>query len=128
MPERNNDEPLRVLMTTDAVGGVWTYSIDLAEALAPLGVNVLLAVLGPPPTSDQLAEARRLPNVEIDFGPFGLEWFPDTSDLEMSRAGEWLRSLASRFEADVVHVNSYAAATAIRDRPTVVVAHSCVYS
>ena len=25
---------LRLLLTTDAVGGVWTYSLDLAQALA----------------------------------------------------------------------------------------------
>ncbi|HEX8375447.1 MAG TPA: hypothetical protein VF606_09745, partial [Geminicoccaceae bacterium] len=38
-----------VLMTTDAVGGVWTYSLDLAAALATRGVRTTLAVLGPAP-------------------------------------------------------------------------------
>ena len=36
-------------MTTDAVGGVWTYSRELAGALAGEDVEVVLAVLGPPP-------------------------------------------------------------------------------
>jgi glycosyltransferase involved in cell wall biosynthesis len=115
-------------MTTDAVGGVWNYSVDLIEALAPLGVKVLLAVLGPPPTDEQLTITRKLLNLEIESGRFDLEWFPDTSDFEVDRAGEWLRDLATKFEAEVVHLNGYAPATAIRDRPTVVVAHSCVYS
>ena len=29
---------MRVLMTADAVGGVWTYALELARALAPHGV------------------------------------------------------------------------------------------
>jgi glycogen(starch) synthase len=31
--------PARILMTADAVGGVWTYALDLAAGLAPLGLR-----------------------------------------------------------------------------------------
>ena len=41
--------PTRLLMTADAVGGVWTYALDLAAGLAPFGVETTLAVLGPAP-------------------------------------------------------------------------------
>ena len=44
-----NDAPFRterVLMTADAVGGVWTYCLDLAKALGEQGVKVTLAVMG----------------------------------------------------------------------------------
>ena len=34
----------RVLMTADAVGGVWTYALELARGLADQGVETLLAV------------------------------------------------------------------------------------
>ena len=34
----NGASPARCLMTTDAVGGVWTYALDLAEAFAERGV------------------------------------------------------------------------------------------
>ena len=34
----------RVLMTADAVGGVWPYSLDLASALHSRGVEVTIAV------------------------------------------------------------------------------------
>ena len=40
---------MKLLLTTDAVGGVWTYSLDLARALAPHGVETVLAVMGPVP-------------------------------------------------------------------------------
>src|SRR5712675_1302271 len=35
-----------LLMTADAVGGVWTYAVDLSRALAARGVAVTLAVIG----------------------------------------------------------------------------------
>ena len=44
---------MRVLMTTDAVGGVWAYALELATALR---VEVVLAVLGPAPDPDQRAD------------------------------------------------------------------------
>ena len=41
--------PRCVLMTADAVGGVWTYALDLARGLSAQGVQVSLALLGPEP-------------------------------------------------------------------------------
>ena len=36
-------------MTTDTVGGVWTYAVELAAALAERDVEVTLATMGGPP-------------------------------------------------------------------------------
>ena len=47
----------RALVTTDAVGGVWTYSLDLARGLAAADIETTLVVLGPPPTPEQMADA-----------------------------------------------------------------------
>ena len=44
-------------MTADAVGGVWTYALDLAGGLSRHGVETMLAVLGPEPSAEQRAEA-----------------------------------------------------------------------
>jgi glycosyltransferase involved in cell wall biosynthesis len=46
---------MKLLLTTDAVGGVWHYTAELATALAARGVECVVAVLGPPPTADQRA-------------------------------------------------------------------------
>ena len=53
--------PLRLLMTADAVGGVWQYAPDLAGALADHGVETTLAVLGPAPSAQALAQAVAIP-------------------------------------------------------------------
>ena len=38
--------PLHILMTADAVGGVWQYALTLASELANCGHRITLAVLG----------------------------------------------------------------------------------
>ena len=50
--------PARVLLSTDAVGGVWSYTIDLARGLADRGIEPVMAVLGPPPTEDKVQQAQ----------------------------------------------------------------------
>ena len=37
---------MRVLMTADAVGGVWTYAVELVRALERDGVEFTLATMG----------------------------------------------------------------------------------
>ena len=51
----------RVLMTADAVGGVWDYALQLAEGLGTCGVEVTLATMGPLPRDDQRALPGRSP-------------------------------------------------------------------
>lgn len=112
-------------MTTDAVGGVWTYAFELCKALP--SVNFLLANMGPLPSHDQRRELLDLPNVEIIETTYKLEWSEDPwRDLE--RAGEWLLQLESKWQPDLVHLNGYVHATLGWSSPVVVAAHSCVLS
>jgi glycogen synthase len=59
--------------------------------------------------------------------PCRLEWMDDPWD-DVRRSGEWLLDVASRWGADVVHLNGYAHAALDWPVPTVVAAHSCVCS
>ena len=68
--------PTRVLMTVDAVGGVWRYALELARGLTSAGTEVVLAVMGPPATPEQLAEAAAINGVRVVEGSFDLEWMP----------------------------------------------------
>lgn len=110
-------------MTTDAVGGVWTYAAELIAGLNGLGVEVDLAVLGPAPTDEQ---RKRLPDLaSYRHRPFRLEWMDDPWD-DVAGTTEWLLELAA--DADVVHLNGYAYAAADFSVPVLVVGHSCVLS
>src|SRR5256885_15144572 len=99
--------PVQVLMTTDSIGGVWNYSLELCSALGAHGVRVALAVLGGLPSSAQRRQAEQLPNVTLHESTFRLEWMPDPwADLDL--AGDWLLSLEAAVGADLVHLNHLA--------------------
>ena len=120
-----NPPRLRILMSTDAVGGVWSYAIELCRALPQ--VDFLMANMGPFPTSDQRREIRSLPNAELMEGSFLLEW-EEHPWRDLERAGKWLLSLERGFRPDLIHLNGYVHAALPWSAPVLVVAHSCVLS
>ena len=123
----SDSRPLRILMTADAVGGVWQYTVELVRRLAAEGAEVLVAILGPAPSAEQRDELRRLPRVGFAERSLALEWEPNPwADVDAS--GQWLLELDSQFHADVVHLNGCAHAALPWGKPVLVVAHSCVYS
>jgi glycogen synthase len=118
---------LSVLMTTDGVGGVWSYALGLIEALQSHRVEVTLATMGPALSEDQRRQAGRLPHLRLRESTFRLEWMNDPW-ADVDRAGRWLLDLEETVRPDVVHLNGYAHAALPWSRPTLVVAHSCVCS
>lgn len=119
-------KPVRLLMTTDAVGGVWTYALDLTAELARRGVHTTLAVLGPAPASDQAGAARAVPGLDLALTGLPLDWAA-CEPAEVARAGRAVAALAREVRADLVHLNGPALAAQARfDAPVVGVCHSCV--
>ena len=118
---------IHVLMTTDAVGGVWVFATSLAEELCRRGNRVTLVTLGPPPSRDRLAALRQYPNLWVEPTDLALEWM-DPEGTDFARAGGVLSKIAERIRPDVVHLNSYREAAFAWPAPTLVVAHSCVRS
>ena len=118
---------LRVLMTTDTVGGVWTYASTLARELCNTGIEVFLVTLGPEPRSDQLDAVAGISGLTVEITDLALEWI-DPEGLDFRRATDRLTSIERRIRPDVVHLNSYREAVSGWRAPVVVVAHSCVRS
>ncbi len=114
-----------VLMTVDAVGGVWSYALGLCAALPD--IRFILATLGPRPRPAQRAAASRLDNVILVESDFRLEWMTG-GQADITASTRWLEALALKHEVDLVHVNGYAQARLGSDCPIVVVAHSDVLS
>lgn len=116
-----------VLMTTDAVGGVWRYSLDLCRELSRGGSTVTLVCLGPPPTEAQRAQAGVIPGLTLREHAEPLEWMPEPWS-GVDRAGRYLRALCDELRPDVVHLNGYSHGALDFGVPKVVVGHSCVLS
>ena len=68
-----------LLLTTDTVGGVWTYAVELARALKPHGVRIALATMGAPLRPDQRVQVEPLDNVRLSESGYRLEWMPASS-------------------------------------------------
>jgi glycosyltransferase involved in cell wall biosynthesis len=116
-----------VLLTADAVGGVWTFAMELAEQLSRLGVRSTIATMGDRPRAAQREMAARVPNLRVVESEFKLEWMEDPW-RDVALAGEWLLGLEDEERPDVVHLNGYVHASLSWRAPCVVGAHSCVLS
>lgn len=116
----------RILMTADAVGGVWTYALELAQGLAAQGVHTTLAVLGPPPSAGQRDAAAAVPGLLLQETRLPLDWLADRPDA-VEAAGASIATMARLGGVDLVHLNSPAlAAGASFPVPVVGACHSCV--
>lgn len=117
--------PERILMTADAVGGIWTYALELARGLAAEGGEVLLAVLGPAPDAGQQAAAAAIPGLRLVVTGLDLEWRDQAGPLS-PEAKRRLLALEQAFRPELIHVNGFREAASGFKAPVVVVAHSCV--
>lgn len=117
--------PYRILMTTDTVGGVWTYSLELCRALP--GVEFHLVTMGAYMSKGQRAEIEALNNVKVYETQYALEWMENPWE-DIDASGEWLLSLEGMLKPDIVHLNAYSYGALPFRAPKVVVAHSDVFS
>ena len=112
-------------MTTDAIGGIWTYSLDLGRALARKEFKVVLAVLGPglDPIKSATAAQAGIEIVDTGISP---EWLAgDAADIDHGAAT--LATLARTHDTDLVHLNHPAfAAGGHFEAPVLSACHSCL--
>lgn len=117
--------PARLLLSSDAVGGVFTYALDLARGLAAYGVETTLALLGPAASSSQRASAALVPGLELVPTGLPLDWLTEDR-RQIADASSAIAALADRCRVDVVHLNTPSLACAHYGRPVVVGLHSCL--
>ncbi|MET0250737.1 MAG: glycosyltransferase family 4 protein [Novosphingobium sp.] len=119
------ERTMRVLMTADAVGGVWQYATELAAGLTHYGIEVVLAVLGPAPDGARRQAANAIRGLTLSETGLALDWL---SDAESTRdAAARVAALARQEKVDLVHLNSPAlAAEQSFSMPVVGVVHGCL--
>jgi glycosyltransferase involved in cell wall biosynthesis len=122
MPGRLN----RLLLTTDAVGGIWRYTLDLASGLSERGIDCVIAVLGPPPDAAQSAEATAIRGVTLVRTGQPLDWTAETPEA-LLKAAERVATIAALMGAQSVHLHTPALlGEAAWPAPVLAVHHSCV--
>ena len=119
------DKGMKILMTTDTVGGVWVYSLELCKALQEYDVEVHLAAMGAWPSEAQMQEVAAIKNTTLYKSDFKLEWMEDPWE-DVEKSNKWINSIYHTIYPDVVHMNNYAHIGEDWTCPIVTVFHSCV--
>ena len=114
---------MKVLMTADTVGGVWTYAMELTRALPD--VEFTLATMGRRASAGQRGEVP--PNVDLVESEYKLEWQDDPWD-DVDESGRWLLDLERKTNPAIVHLNGFSHGALAFEAPKLVVGHSCVLS
>jgi glycosyltransferase involved in cell wall biosynthesis len=117
----------KILMTTDNLGGVWTYTMELLAEFEKYDITTALAIMGNPLTENQKNQLSSLKNVEVLYSNYKLEWMENPWE-DVDTAGEWLLNIRDEFHPDLVHLNSYSFGALNWGVPVVTVAHSDVIS
>lgn len=119
--------PKKILMTADSIGGVWTYCTDLCKKFNEYNIKVALAVMGKKLSEQQHEEISELRNVQLYQSSLKLEWMENPWE-DINTSYKWLLNIKNKFKPDIVHLNSYSHGSVNWNVPSVVVAHSDVFS
>jgi glycosyltransferase involved in cell wall biosynthesis len=117
----------KILMTTDNLGGVWTYTMELLTELEKHNISAALAIMGSPLTANQKNQLNSFKQVEVHYSNYKLEWMENPWE-DVDTAGEWLLNIRDEFHPDLIHLNSYSFGALNWGVPVVTVAHSDVIS
>src|SRR5947209_13203445 len=123
---------MRVLITTDTVGGVWTFTQELAAGLLQYGCPVEMVSFGRAPVQEQQEQCTALERYHP--GRFRylatdvpLEWMED-NDRAFEDGARILNEEILRFSPDIIHSNQFCYGSLQGPVPRVVTAHSDVLS
>ena len=109
-------------LTTDTIGGIWNYSVDLANGMSAAGHRVSLATVGPAATAAQRAELN--PRIQLEETRLPLDWLAG-HPAELEDAAETLAGLSRHSNAALLHAPAFIG-RADWPVPVAVMAHSCL--
>lgn len=117
----------RILLTGDTEGGVWTFTLELADGLLDRGAEVCLATFGTTVTESQKQSVSEIPGLRWLHHDSKLEWMHEPwADIE--RAGHWLKEVAGQWQPDLIHLNTLCHGALPWNVPVVITHHSSVAS
>lgn len=122
---------MRLLMTTDPIGGVWTFTSELAAELLSRGYAIALVSFGRALSAEQ---RKWVNNLTIRFPQFQytachvpLEWMQENASAYT--ASEFLLlKLCDRYKPDALLLSQFCHGALPVDLPKIVIAHSDVLS
>jgi glycosyltransferase involved in cell wall biosynthesis len=123
---------MRILLTTDTIGGVWTFTKELTTELLKGGHAVALVSFGRQPSHEQQTwcAAQNLAHgssFQYTASNAPLEWMQDNEFVYKQGAGV-VSHVARQFQPDILHSNQFCFGAMSLNIPKIVTAHSDVLS
>ena len=118
---------MHILVTTDTLSGVWTYTRELVTGLAGRGVRVTLVSFGEIPVPEQTAWMDSLRGLEYRPTAFRLDWMQDAEE-HFTESSAYLRALVKERKPDLLHFNHPCYGSLAVGSPRIVAAHGDLIS
>jgi len=118
---------VHVLLTTDTVSGVWTYTQELVTGLLGRGIRVTLVSIGNIPLPQQISWMDKLEGLDYRPTAFRLDWMED-GPQDFRDSSTYLTALIKEVKPDLLHFNELCYGTLPVKTPRVVVAHGDLIS
>ena len=123
---------MRILLTTDTTGGVWTFTKELTTELLQRGHAIALVSFGDPPTHEHLAWCTAQTTAygssfQFTASNAPLEWMEKNEFVFKHGAGV-LFHIANYFQPDLLHSNQFCFGALSTKLPKLVTAHTDVMS
>ncbi len=119
---------MHLMITTDTIGGVWQYTMQLARALARYNIAATIISIGRAPSLEQRTDLSLLPNLRGHFNlPYKLEWM-QASRGDIAEARGDLSNLIAQLQPDLLHSSQFCFGDLPTACPRLVVAHSDIIS
>jgi glycogen(starch) synthase len=121
------DKPVHVLVTTDTLSGVWTYTQELVSGLINRGARVTLVSLGDIPLPQQTSWMENLSGLDYRPTAFCLDWMQE-GQRDFIDSCQYLTGLVKELKPDLLHLNHLCYGGLPVKTPRIVVAHGDLIS
>jgi len=118
---------LHILVTTDTISGIWTYTRELVSGLVSRGTRVTLVSFGEIPLPEQITWMNNLHGLEYRPTAFRLDWMQE-GEQDLDDSSDYLVNLVEELKPDLLHLNQMCYGSLPVDLPRVVVAHGDLIS
>lgn len=113
---------MHVLVTTDTLSGVWTYTRELVTGLTSRGIRVTLVSLGEIPLPHQVSWMETLHGLDYRPTAFRLDWMQE-GEQDFADSSAYLVQLVRELRPNLLHLNHLCYGSLPVRTPRLVVAH-----
>lgn len=113
---------MHVLVTTDTLSGIWTYTQELVTGLVNRGVRVTLVSFGDIPLSQQTSWMENLRGLDYRPTAFRLDWMEE-GQQDFEESSRYLTTLVQEVQPDLLHLNQLCHGALPVETPRIAAAH-----